>query len=164
MVNRRRKSSEGMVRAGRALGHASATLNHAVAERLGLHPTAWECLSLLFEHGSMPAGRLAELTGLTTGSITGLVDRLESSGYVQRRRDPGDRRRVVVEVVPEALADVPRLFEPMLDDMNRVHRGYTEEQMTAMVECLQDAADVLRRHALRIRTETAQRQKGGRLG
>ena len=157
-----RERNEAMVRAGRSLGQASAMLNHAVAERLALHPTSWECLALLFEHGSMPAGRLAELTGLTTGAVTGLVDRLERRGYVSRRRDAHDRRRVIVELVPSALAEALPLFGPMLADMQEIHARYTEEQLAAMVECLQGAADVLRDHALRIRGETARRRRSSR--
>jgi DNA-binding MarR family transcriptional regulator len=130
-------------------------LNHAVAERLGLDPTAWECLTLLFEHGPVTAGRLAELTGLTTGAVTGLVDRLESAGYVRRERDPNDRRRVIVTLVPSALAGVMPLFEPMLVEMHASHARYSDEEMTAILGCLQDAADILRRHALRLRAETA---------
>lgn len=148
-------SSQGMIDAGRAVGQASAMLNHAVAERLGLHPTSWECLSMLFEHGTMPAGRLAELTGLTTGAITGLVDRLEEAGFVARQRDPADRRRVIVELAPTAFQRVHPLFGPMLYDMHTLHRGYTCDQMAAMRSCLQGAADVLRHHALRLRAECA---------
>lgn len=153
---RRREASEAMVRAGRSVGNASAMLNHAVAERLGLDPTAWECLTLLFEHGPVTAGRLAELTGLTTGAVTGLVDRLEAAGYVRRERDAADRRRVIVVLVRPALAAVMPMFEPMLAEMHASHRGYTDDQMAAVVACLQDAADILRRHALRIRAETAE--------
>ena len=151
-----RERSQQMFRTGRSLGNASAMLNHAVAERLGLHPTAWECLSLLFEHGALPAGRLAQLTGLTTGAVTGLVDRLEAAGYARRRRDPDDRRRVIVELVPEALAGVLPLFEPMLADMHTLHAGYSDEELRAVQRCIQGAADILRRHALIIRTRTAE--------
>lgn len=151
-----------MFEAGRALGQASAMLNHAIAERLHLHPTAWECLSLLFEHGAMPAGRLAEITGLTTGAITGLVDRLESAGYVRRQRDPDDRRRVIIEVVPAAAVEVPDLFGPMLADMRKLHSAYSDEQLAAMVQCLHDAAEVLRSHALRVRAQTADRRKSAK--
>ncbi len=139
------------MRAGRALGHASAMLNHAAAERLGLNPNDWECLSMLFEHGAVTAGRLAELTGLTTGAITGLVDRLESAGYARRRRDTCDRRRVIVELVPSAMVDVMPLLEPMLAELAELHEQYSAEQLTLVVESLSRAASVLRRHALRIR-------------
>jgi DNA-binding MarR family transcriptional regulator len=154
-------SSEDMVTAGRAIGHASSMLTSAVAERLGLHPTSWECLSLLFEHGPVTAGRLAELTGLTTGAVTGLIDRLETAGYVRRRRDAGDRRRVIVELVPSALPSVLPLFEPMLADMRALHARYGEAELAAMVECLEGAADILRR-PLRIRHETQAERRGSR--
>src|SRR5205807_2195556 len=86
--------NEALVRAGRSLGNASAMLGHAIAERLGLHPTDWECVTLLVdaEDGSMTAGQLAQLTGLTTGAITGVVDRSEAAGFAQRERDRLDRR------------------------------------------------------------------------
>jgi DNA-binding MarR family transcriptional regulator len=162
----RREASEAMVRAGRAVGNASAMLNHAVAERLGIDPTAWECVTLLFEHGPVAAGRLAELTGLTTGAVTGLVDRLEAAGYVRRQRDPVERRRVIVDLVPSAVAGVMPLFEPMLGEMHASHGRYTDEEMAAIVACLRDAADILRRHALRLRAETAEARRaspnGGR--
>ena len=157
----RREASEAMVRAGRSLGNASAMLNHAVAERLGLDPTAWECLTLLFEHGSVTAGRLAELTGLTTGAVTGLIDRLEAAGYARRERDPKDRRRVIVALVPSALAGAMPLFAPMLAEMRVAHERYSDEEMAAIVTCLQDAADILRRHALRVRAETAEARRAG---
>ncbi|WP_328311216.1 MarR family transcriptional regulator [Streptomyces sp. NBC_00442] len=84
-----------------------ALFNQALADHLGLHPTDLQCLNLLgLEPGPVTTGRIAELTGLTTGSATRLVDRLEKSGYVTRRRDTEDRRRVLVEVVPERMAEL----------------------------------------------------------
>ncbi|MEU0803806.1 MarR family winged helix-turn-helix transcriptional regulator [Streptomyces sp. NPDC005970] len=78
--------------------------NQAVADHLGMHPTDLQCLNLLtLEDGPVTTGRIAELTGLTSGSATRLVDRLEKAGQVTRRRDEKDRRRVLVEVVPGAL-------------------------------------------------------------
>ncbi|MDX3227867.1 MarR family winged helix-turn-helix transcriptional regulator [Streptomyces sp. ME19-01-6] len=78
--------------------------NQAVADHLRMHPTDLQCLNLLtLEDGPVTTGRIAELTGLTSGSATRLVDRLEKAGQVTRRRDERDRRRVLVEVVPGAL-------------------------------------------------------------
>jgi DNA-binding MarR family transcriptional regulator len=70
------------------------------SEDIGLHPTDLGALCLLLLHGPAPAGRLAELTGLTTGAVTGVIDRLEKGGFVRREVDPADRRKVIV--VPEA--------------------------------------------------------------
>ena len=80
-----------LLHAGRALGNSSAMLSHACAERLGLHATDWECVNLLNEAlpDALTAGRLAELTGLSTGAVTGVLDRLEADGFVRRERDPG---------------------------------------------------------------------------
>jgi len=65
-------------------------------EDVGLNPTDLGALCLLLLHGPAPAGRLAELTGLTTGAVTGVIDRLEKGGFVHRTVDPADRRKVIV--------------------------------------------------------------------
>lgn len=81
----------------------SVLFSHAIAERIGLNPTDLESLEILLREGPVPAGRLAERTGLTTGAITGVIDRLERAGYVRREPDPGDRRRVIVAVERETV-------------------------------------------------------------
>jgi DNA-binding MarR family transcriptional regulator len=64
---------------------------------LDLHITNHKCLDLIHRFGTMPADRLAELTGLATGAATGIIDRLEKAGYVRRANDLNDRRRTIVE-------------------------------------------------------------------
>jgi DNA-binding MarR family transcriptional regulator len=89
-----------------------ALFNQAVAEHLGLHPTDMQCLNLLtLEGGPVTTGRIAELTGLTTGSATRLVDRLEKAGYVVRERDAVDRRKVLVVTVPDRIAEFGRMWD-----------------------------------------------------
>ncbi|MFE9996597.1 MarR family winged helix-turn-helix transcriptional regulator [Streptomyces avermitilis] len=89
-----------------------ALFNQAIADHLKLHPTDLQCLNLLgLEAGPVTTGRIAELTGLTTGSATRLVDRLEKAGYVVRERDAADRRRVLVATVPERMAEFGRLWD-----------------------------------------------------
>src|SRR5690348_10057768 len=70
--------------------------SYEATEDVGVNPTDFGALCLLLLHGPAPAGRLAELTGLTTGAVTGVVDRLEAGGFVRRETDPADRRRVIV--------------------------------------------------------------------
>jgi DNA-binding MarR family transcriptional regulator len=70
--------------------------SYEATEDVGVNPTDFGSLCLLLLHGPAPAGRLAELTGLTTGAVTGVIDRLEQSGFVRREADPADRRRVIV--------------------------------------------------------------------
>ena len=73
--------------------------HQAVADVLGLHITDHKCMHFIHRYGAMPAGKLAELTGLTTGAVTGIIDRLEEAGYVRRTDDSKDRRRTIVEPV-----------------------------------------------------------------
>src|SRR4028118_2100776 len=75
--------------------------NQAVADRLGMNPTDLQCLNILSETGPVAAGQLAQETGLTTGAVTGVIDRLERAGYAWRERDPKDKRRVIVHPLPE---------------------------------------------------------------
>jgi DNA-binding MarR family transcriptional regulator len=150
----RAELSEALFSTGRALGTASAMFNQAVAERLGLLPTDWSCLSLL-EQGPMPAGQLAKYTGLSTGAITGVIDRLEAAGYARRARDPSDRRRVLVEPVPEAVAGTMPVFAPMLADMGQMHARFRAAELEAIIEALRQGAEILHKHALRIRSNTS---------
>src|SRR5690348_14471870 len=92
-------------------------LLQAVGATLGLSPTDVECLLLLRELGAASAGHLAEILGLTTGAITGVVDRLASAGFVFRQTDPADRRRVIVQPVPEQASRLDELFVPVLSDL-----------------------------------------------
>lgn len=78
--------------------------SNEVAKQVGLGPSDSQLLGLLRLDGPLTPGRLAELTGLTTGTVTGVLDRLERSGFVRRERDPADRRKVVVTPVAEGVA------------------------------------------------------------
>jgi len=86
--------------------------SHAVAERLGMNSSDLECLDHVVR-GPVTAGALAKATGLTTGAITGVVDRLERAGFARRETDPDDRRRILVRPLPSVEERVAPLFEPM---------------------------------------------------
>jgi DNA-binding MarR family transcriptional regulator len=70
--------------------------SHQVAERVGLGPSDAQFMTLLEVHGPLTPGQLADLTGLRTGTVTGVLDRLEAATFVRRERDPHDRRKVIV--------------------------------------------------------------------
>lgn len=149
-------TTESLVNAGRALGHASSMFNHACAERLGLHPTDWECVTLLDDAapGGLTAGQLAELTGRTTGAITGVIDRLEAAGFARRARDPADRRRVVVELDPTKLGEAAPVIGGMIADMIALQAEFSDDELRAVVDVLTRAGGILRAHALVIRAQT----------
>jgi DNA-binding MarR family transcriptional regulator len=74
----------------------SVMFSQAVAAKVGIHSTDNETLDFLLLNGPATAGQLSELTGLTTGAVTAMIDRLEKAGYVRREHDKADRRRVIV--------------------------------------------------------------------
>jgi DNA-binding MarR family transcriptional regulator len=150
---RRAELSDAVLAAGRSLGNSSSMLLAACADRLGLHSTDWGCVLLLNEALPEPltAGQLAELSGLTTGAVTGVLDRLEGAGFVSRGRDPGDRRRVVVRLVPEAMARIGPMFEGLIADMRALHGDYSDEELALFADMLTRSSEILRSQARRIR-------------
>jgi predicted transcriptional regulator len=87
----------------RHLSTATILFHQAIADRLGMHLTDHKCGDILVQTGPITAGELAERTGLTTGAITGVIDRLEKAGFVRRAKDADDRRRVIIEPLPERI-------------------------------------------------------------
>ncbi len=105
----------------------------AVANVAGISGSDLECLDFLILEGRVTAGRLAEVTGLTTGAITGVVDRLEKAGFVHRERDESDRRKVFIVTVPENVARVGRYYVPMQEAMHRLWSTYSEAELQLLL-------------------------------
>src|SRR5215469_1061961 len=144
------------VTALRATGSLMTLITQATAERIGINGTDLNCLNILSFRGQMTAGELARATGLTTASITGVVDRLEEAGYVTRERDPHDRRRVVVKLVPaRAMRDVATLFLPMLRAWREMAARYSDDELRLIVDYYARVEQVLREHLARLRDTTA---------
>ena len=118
----------------------SVLYSQAVAERLGMNSTDLECLDHILR-GPVTAGRLAELTGLTTGAITGVIDRLERIGLARRESDPDDRRKTLVRALPAVWERVAPLFEPMERSAMAVLAGYRDEELALLLSFLTRARD-----------------------
>ena len=137
----------------RGTGSLMTLMTQAAAERIGINATDLNCLNILSFSGHMTAGELARATGLTTASITGVVDRLEEAGFVRRERDPQDRRRVVVRLVLErAVRDVAGVFLPMLRDWREMAARYSDDELRLIIDYTARMEDILRRHILRLRS------------
>jgi DNA-binding MarR family transcriptional regulator len=121
---------EHAVRKSSALG---VIFGQTVANRVGISSSDLECLDFLNIEGRVTAGRLAELTGLTTGAITGVVDRMEKAGLVRRERDVSDRRKVFIAIVPEALAKIGRFYEPLQKAVTRDWEDYTDAELKLLL-------------------------------
>src|SRR5262249_59635487 len=109
---RRRLESEFLL-ALRRTGSIMQLLGQVSAERIGINVTDLNCLNILALSGHLTAGELAKSTGLTTASITGVLDRLEEAGFVRRERDAHDRRRGIVRLdSARRKRDCPPAFAP----------------------------------------------------
>ena len=104
-----------------------------VANVAGISGSDLECLDFLNLEGRVTAGRLAEVTGLTTGAITGVVDRLEKAGFVRRERDETDRRKVFIVTVPENVAEIGRFYVPMQQAMHKVWSSYSDAELQLLL-------------------------------
>jgi DNA-binding MarR family transcriptional regulator len=136
----------------RRTGALFQLVGQAAAERIGLNATDLNCLNILSFTGQMTAGELARATGLTTASITGVADRLEEAGYVRRERDPKDRRRVVIRLVPEkAVNVVAPVFLPMVRDWQEMTAQYTDDELRLIVDFYGRMAEIIRQHLFRLR-------------
>jgi DNA-binding MarR family transcriptional regulator len=105
----------------------------AVANRAGISSSDMDCMDFLNLEGRMTAGRLAELTGLTTGAITGVVDRLEKAGFVRRERDENDRRKVFIAPVPERIKEIARFYEFMQRAMQKQAERYSDDELKLLL-------------------------------
>lgn len=116
------------------LGRESSTLtvmfHTRIAEQMGLSGTDHKCLDLAMRADEpITAGRLAELSGLSTGAVTGVIDRLERRGFVRRVRDPYDRRKVLIEVSEQEPEKFAHLFSGVVDTMRKVMEQFTLEEL-----------------------------------
>jgi DNA-binding MarR family transcriptional regulator len=130
-----------------ALGHV---FHEAVAVRLGINATDLRCLELAAGEESVTPTRLAELAGLTSGAVTGVLDRLERAGIVSREPDPADRRRVVVRVAEDRLRQIGALYEPVAE----AAMSAQPEARAAALQQMETLALALERAALQLRAET----------
>lgn len=130
----------------------STVLFHtALADRLGLNPTDHKCVDVLLQRGSMTAGQLAEVTGLTTGSITTALDRLEKAGFIRRVADPHDRRKVILEVIPDRLPEMIPLFEGLVTAYMKMLAEYSEAELRLILEFLGKTVEITDEQAQRLR-------------
>ena len=122
----------------------------AIAHSLGLHTSDHKCLDLIWQAESLGTGvtltpsRLAQMTQLTTGAITGILDRLEHAGYVCREHDPDDRRRIIVRTVPAKVkSDLQPLFDWRMVAFGDLCARYTDEELRMMIGFARESQKLL---------------------
>jgi DNA-binding MarR family transcriptional regulator len=107
----------------RTSGNQDRAFDALAAERLGVNPTDLHCLNIVENRGGLTAGELAREAGLTTGAVTGVIDRLERAGYARRVPDAADRRRVSVEVTPRFRDRAGEIWGPLASEWQETLAG-----------------------------------------
>jgi DNA-binding MarR family transcriptional regulator len=150
LTSRKRQIFEELVYEVRRSQAATDRYDQAVADAIGLNRTDMRCLDVIQREGPVPAGRLADETGLTTGAITTVLDRLERAGFARRTRDPADRRRVLVELAPEAQGGAGDYYGEHMSHGERLFRRYSEEQLGLLLEFTREGRELNEREAAKL--------------
>jgi DNA-binding MarR family transcriptional regulator len=140
-----------LISAFRTSGNLDRAFDNRAAEALGVNRTDLHCLNIVQNRGGVTAGALAAEAGLTTGAVTGVVDRLERAGYARRVPDAVDRRRVNIEVTDRFYADADAIWHPLAADWHaELARRFSGDQLDLMTEFLDVTNELTRRHLERI--------------
>jgi DNA-binding MarR family transcriptional regulator len=164
MSRQKRKVFDELIDEVRRSQSATDRFDQAAADALGLNRTDMRCLDFLQREGPVTAGALAEATGLTTGAMTVALDRLERAGYARRVRDGADRRRVLVELTPEILSNVDRLYGEHIAVSERLYKRYNVEQMELLLEFVRQGREFNELQAERLEQENRARSAEPRPG
>jgi DNA-binding MarR family transcriptional regulator len=129
-----------------------------LCQLLGINRSDSRCLDILDHRGRMTAGALAQESGLSTGAITAVIDRLAKAGYAQRVADPADRRRVQVELTDKARAAGFELMAgPMIEAGERLLDRYSEADLELIIDFMERGAEIRANHIEWLRAKIAER-------
>lgn len=131
---------EALENQSRELSTRTVIFHHFIGEILGLNPTDHKCLDVIIRTTSpMTASKLAEETGLSTGAITGVIDRLEKAGYVSRKRDLNDRRLIYVDpLLDNAMTKMNPIFNPIKQSSRKIYSKYTDHELNLILDFIRN--------------------------
>lgn len=119
---------------------SAQAFHNALAASAKMHSTDLVCMDFLLQHGPSTAGELTSLTGLTTGAMTNVIDRMERAGYVRRETDKKDRRKVLVKAVSHKLKRVIAMQSTHADHMQKLLTEYSLEELAIITDFLENSA------------------------
>lgn len=129
---------------GRKFSDITILMHEAIARKAGLSGTDHKYLGILMQNGAMTAGELSRLTGLTTGAITGLIDRLEKKQLARREFDKGDRRKIII--VPDmqnAMKLMGDTFTDLQTRMISLISGFSNQEMATIEQYMTSAMQIM---------------------
>jgi DNA-binding MarR family transcriptional regulator len=135
----------------RKLSAQSVLFSNAISSRLGINSSDLECLDIVNLGGAVTAGQLASATGLSTGAITGVIDRLVKAGYVRRRRDVKDRRRVIIEPMAGVERKIAPMFASLSEAMARLWSTYSDTDLELVRKWVAESYPVMVEETAKLR-------------
>ena len=135
-----------LMEALRKASRSSLMLRQSIAQSMNLNASDAECIDYLMEMGPATAGALAEATGLTTGAITAILGRLEQVGLIARTKDPNDRRKVIVTLIPKKHAKAAKVYAVMAQDAYQLLSGYSPKELKFLFRHTQALEEIHKRH------------------
>jgi DNA-binding MarR family transcriptional regulator len=134
-------------------------LHQAIAQSFGLNATDTKCVDLILSHpvGSVTAGQLSAMSGLTTGAITHILDRLEKRQIIERVRDTRDRRRIFIRVNPQSLEPLMPQYEAIGKAFTDLVDQYSDEELQLICDYMEKASAVANQQLVNIAGGTRSR-------
>jgi DNA-binding MarR family transcriptional regulator len=144
---------------GREMSTQTVFLHQAIAQSVGLNATDTKCMDLILRgpDSSVTAGWLADMTALTTGAITHILDRLEKRGFIERVRDTDDRRKVFVHARPESIEPLAPKYEAIGKAYLSLAEEYSDGDLRLICEYLEKTSELSQRELARIVSERRSR-------
>jgi len=150
---------ERVMRLGREVGARSMLFDQAVGAQLGISAGDLNCLDLVLQAQPEPVtpGRIAELSGMPTATLTGVLDRLERVGLIRRERDPRDRRRVLVQPVAKAMTTLADAYATLSAGYAALLARFDAQQLASFCEFFAGSLEVVEQSAAELRREQQRR-------
>lgn len=136
-----------------------------LARLMGVNETDLRCLEILLGTEEIAPRELSTRLGLTTGSVTAMLDRLEKLGYLTRTPHPTDRRMTLVRITPDAAQRAYGMIGPFIEDASQqVSDRYSAEQLELVADFLAFSQEIQQQHIRRLRELPSPRpgRTGGR--
>jgi DNA-binding MarR family transcriptional regulator len=131
--------------------NTTEALDDVAVEILGINRTDGRCLDIIQQNGALTAGQLAEATGLSPGAVTTILDRMEQAGYLQRVRGQEDRRKIMVELTPEAARRTWEIWGPIARWSENELSRYSEAELDFVLEFLRRGRAFMEEYVTKLR-------------
>jgi DNA-binding MarR family transcriptional regulator len=121
----------------------SVLFQQNMAQKIGVSHTDLKSAEILNETGPITAGELSKITGLSTGSVTALINRLEKSGYVKRERDQLDGRKVMIMPIPERQEQIKSHYQSLSTATKELCSAYNEQELILINQFVEEITKIM---------------------